>query len=659
LDENVEARAVELCKELEHHSHLYYVLDAPVISDFEYDRMFRELVDLEKNYPQLMRADSPTQRVGGEALDSFTKVRHRIPMLSLGNAFDDTELREFHNRVVKEVGNKVSYVTELKIDGLAMSLTYEEGKLVKGVTRGDGQQGENVTQNVRTVRSVPFDLHPVAHTPTLIETRGEVYMPKSVFLKLNEEREAQEKPLFANPRNAAAGGMRQLDSKITAERKLQSFCYALDPSGEFENHSDVMEHLVKLGFKVNPHYRVNNSIDEVIEYIKEWELKRHDLDYGTDGVVIKVNNISQQQELGFISREPRWAIAFKYPPEQVETLLERIEVQVGRTGAITPVAIMTPVLVAGSTVGRATLHNEGEIARKDVRPGDYVLVQKAGDVIPEVVGPVLSKRNNTSPWVPPAECPICKSILVREEEQAARRCINPECPAQIYEKLKHFVGRDALNIDGLGDRIIGQLLDSKLVKNAADIYDLRREQVLTLEGFSFRSADNLLESIENSKKVALAKFLFALGIPHVGKTNARFLANEFEEIDKLSQAGFERLRALEGIGDIMAKSICDYFQNPETLQLLQTLFMRGVVLEASKKAEGKLSGRSFVITGTLSRGRNEAEEFIRANGGTASGSVSKNTSYLVAGDKAGSKLDRAKSLGVPVIDEEELMALIS
>ena len=437
------ARASELRELIDHHSHQYYVLDNPEISDFEFDRLFRELQDLETEHPELQTPDSPTQRVGGAPLDSFTKVKHRVPMLSLGNAFSEEELRAWHKRVVNGVGEKVQYVTELKIDGLAMSFTYENGKLKTGATRGDGTTGEDVTSNVRTIRSVPLTLkRGVGGVPPLIEVRGEVYMPGSAFAELNARMEELGKPMYANPRNTAAGSVRQLDPKLTAERKLSTFIYGMDPTGTAKTHAEVMARLQELGFRVNPNYKVHDSIESVLEYVEEWRDKRHELDYGTDGVVIKVNDLGQQEELGFVSREPRWAIAFKYPPEQAETLLRDIMVNTGRTGAVTPFAMLEPVFVAGSTLSLATLHNEDEVARKDVRPGDTVIVHKAGDVIPEVIGPVLSKRpKNARRWKMPKNCPACGTELVREEGEAVRRCVNPECPSRILESTFHFVSR--------------------------------------------------------------------------------------------------------------------------------------------------------------------------------------------------------------------------
>jgi DNA ligase (NAD+) len=659
--EDVEARAAWLREVVDHHAHRYYVLDSPEISDSDYDRLFRELVEMEEAHPELRTPDSPTQRVGGAPVDTFRKVQHRIPMLSLGNAFEEEELREWHRRVVKGVGEDVQYVTELKIDGLAMSLTYEDGLLSVGATRGDGSTGEDVTANIRTIRSVPLRLKRAEGGPRLIEVRGEVYMPKPVFQELNARQEEEGRPLYVNPRNTAAGAVRQKDPRLTASRKLAMFMYAMDPTGNLERHSEVLQRLADLGFTVNPHHRLHQGIDGVLEYIEEWRERRHHEDYGTDGVVIKVDSLAQQQELGFISREPRWAIAFKYAAEQQETVLRQILVNVGRTGAVTPYAVMDPVFVGGTTVERATLHNEDDIARKDVREGDTVIVQKAGDVIPEVVGPVLARRPKRSkPWTPPAHCPVCGTELVREEGEVIRRCINPDCPSRIFEFLGHFVSRGAMTIDGLGGQTLRQMLDTGMVKTAGDLYRLTKEDLLQLDGFADRSADNLLQNIERSKDTTLVRLLVALGIRHVGSTTAHLLARELGTIENIEQAGVEELSAIEGIGPVVAQAIYDFFQNPASQHLVRDLLGSGVrPAPPDAPAEGPLSGKTLVITGTLSRPRGEVEAEIKAAGGAVASDVSRKTGYVVVGESPGSKLEKARKLGVEVIDEAALAGLIS
>ncbi|MFN2465477.1 MAG: NAD-dependent DNA ligase LigA [Candidatus Dormibacteria bacterium] len=655
------ARAAQLREELERHNHSYYVLDQPTISDYEWDMLFRELSDLEALHPELRTTDSPTQRVGGTPRDAFSKVKHRRPMLSLANAFSHDEMRAWHKRVVNGVGENVRYVTELKIDGLAMSFTYENGEFRIGATRGDGSTGEDVTNNVRTIRSVPLRLKPgVGGVPETIEVRGEVYMPTASFAELNRVLEEAGKPTYANPRNTAAGSLRQLDPRITAQRKLQTFIYAMDPAGEARSQGAVLARLSELGFRVNPHYRVHDSIDEVLEYIESWRQKRHDLDYGTDGVVVKVDDHGQQLELGFVSREPRWAIAFKYPPEEAETLLRDIMVSVGRTGAATPFAMLEPVFVAGSTLSLATLHNEDEVARKDVRPGDTVIVRKAGDVIPEVIGPVLAKRaQGLKKWKMPRDCPRCGTELVREEGEAVRRCINVECPSRILESTFHFVSRGALNIDGLGYQTIRQMLDNGMIRIPSDIYALRKEQLLQLDGFAERSADKLLQSIERSKDTTLPKLLIALGIRHVGETVAGVLAREFGTIEALMEADVARLNAVEGIGPIVGQAVYDFFQNPASQHLIGELLAAGVRPEPPPAPrEGPLTGQLFVITGTLSEPRSHFENLIRERGGEIADSVTKKVTYVALGDNPGSKLAKAQKLGIEIIDETRLRELL-
>jgi DNA ligase (NAD+) len=655
------ARAAWLREELERHNHDYYVLDRPTISDYAWDMLFRELSDLEELLPELRTPDSPTQRIGGAPLDAFSKVKHRRPMLSLGNAFSHDDMRAWHRRVVNGVGERVRYVTELKIDGLAMSFTYEQGEFKIGATRGDGTTGEDATNNVRTIRSVPLKLKPgVGGVPEVIEVRGEVYMPTASFVEVNQALEEAGKPTYANPRNTAAGSLRQLDPRITARRKLQTFIYAMDPAGDAHSQSEVLVRLQDLGFRVNPNYEVHDSIDRVLDYIELWRDSRHDLDYGTDGVVIKVDDHGQQEELGFVSREPRWAIAFKYPPEQAETLLRDIMVNVGRTGAATPFAVLEPVLVAGSTLSLATLHNEDEVARKDVRPGDTIIVHKAGDVIPEVIGPVLARRpKGLRKWKMPSRCPRCGTELVREEGEAVRRCINVECPSRILESTFHFVSRGAMNIDGLGYQTIRQMLDAGMIRIPSDIYRLAKEQLLELEGFADRSAEKLLQSIERSKATTLPRLLIGLGIRHVGETVANVLAREFGTVEALMAADVERLKAVDGIGPIVGQAVYDFFQNPASGHLVGRLMEVGVRPEPPPAPrQGPLTGTTFVITGTLSEPRSHFEALIHDLGGELTDSVTKKTNYVVVGDNPGSKLAKGQKLGIEIVDEAGLSELL-
>ena len=658
--EEAQARILELRTEIERANRQYYVLDQPEITDAEYDALFRELVDLETQFPELVTPDSPTQRVGGPPSDAFAKVTHRVPMLSLGNAFDREEVREFDRRIRRGLGDlKVEYVTELKIDGLAMSLLYENGSYSVGATRGDGYVGEDVTPNVKTIPSVPLSVKLPPRFPSTFEVRGEVYMPKRSFQRLNADLAAQGQPLFANPRNAAAGAVRQLDPRVTASRRLDTFMYALDPPGRARSQDQILTGLAEVGFHVNDTHRTHGSIESVIAFLDEWQGRRHELDYEIDGIVIKVNDLGQQAELGFVSRSPRWALAFKFPPEQAETTVDAIKVYVGRTGAITPVAWLNPVVVGGTTVSRATLHNEDEVARKDVRPKDHVIIQRAGDVIPEVVRVILEKRPKSSrPWHMPRKCPECGSDLVREPGEAATRCINPTCPAQVLEHLRHFVG--SLDIEGFGYATLQQLIDRKYVKDPSDLYHLTREQLLSLEGFAEKSAQNLLDRIEASKVTTLTRFLNALGIGHVGWTMAGLLAEQFGTIERLQDASLDDLRAVGGVGPRVAEAVHDYFELPDSRRLIERLLAAGVQPRAPQRREGPLEGKTFVITGTLSSmTRGEAEDRIKALGGTMGSSVSRKTDYLVVGADPGSKLARAQKLKVPVVDEAALLELLA
>ena len=649
------ARADELRALIDHHGRLYHVLDAPEISDAEYDRLFRELVEIESEHPELQTPDSPTQRVGAAPSDAFTKVRHRSPMLSLGNAFSPDEVAAFVRRAERIVGDIDEYVCELKIDGLAMSLLYRDGGFVRAATRGNGVEGEDVTANVRTIRSVPMRLHDIPRgLPSELEVRGEVYLPKPRFAALNARLEEQGKPTYANPRNAAAGAVRQLDPSVTASRGLSTFMYVLDPLGPLRGQAEALDALAGMGFRVNPHRHVARSLDEVLAFLDHWREKRHGLDYDTDGVVIKVAPVAQQVELGFVARSPRWAIAYKFPPEEVETVVLDIAIQVGRTGTVTPVAHLEPVVVAGSTVRRCTLHNEDEVARKDVRISDTVVLHKAGDVIPEIVRPILEKRpKNARPWQMPSRCPACDSELIREVGEVARRCVNPLCPAQRLERLRHFASRGGLNIEGLGEAVIEQLLGAGFVSDAADLFGVTVEQLLTLDGFAQRSAEKLHTSIAARKHVPLPRFLYALGIPDVGESTAQLLAQAFGSIDALGSATAEQLTAVPGIGPIVGDRVGRWFATDEARDLLRRLRSKGVEPEAVEVVSGgPWEGQSWVLTGTLeTMTRADAEARIRRLGGTPASSVSKKTHTVVAGASAGTKLARANELGVRVIDE--------
>ena len=657
--EEARARVIELRRLIDEANRQYYVLDNPEITDAEYDTLFLELVELEAQYPELVTPDSPTQRVGGPPSDAFAKVTHRTPMLSLGNAFERDEVREFDKRVRRALGDvKVEYVTELKIDGLAMSLLYEQGRYKIGATRGDGYVGEDVTPNVKTIPSVPLSVTIPKEFPQTFEVRGEVYMPKRSFQRLNTELAAEGKAPFANPRNAAAGAVRQLDPRITARRRLDTFIYALDPPGSAKSQEQILERLAQMGFHVNDNRRTHPDIEAVIAFLDEWQEKRHGLDYEIDGIVIKVNDLGQQAELGFVSRSPRWALAFKFPPEQAETVIEDIKIYIGRTGAATPVAWLRPTQIAGVTVSRATLHNEDEVARKDVRPHDHVIIQRAGDVIPEVVRVLKEKRSKSSrPWHMPKKCPECGTDLVREPGEAATRCINPTCPAQVLEHLRHFVG--ALDIEGLGYATLQQLIDRKLVEDPADLFHLTKEQLLSLEGFADKSAQNLLDRLEASKSTTFMRFLVALGINHVGWTMAGLLADHFGTIDRLQSASVDDLRAIGGVGATVAEGVHDYFQLQASRALIQRLLRAGIVIKQPERREGPLTGKTFVLTGTLSSlTRGQAEERIKSLGGTSGSGVTKKTDYLVVGADPGSKLEKAQRLKVPVLDEAAFLALL-
>ena len=646
-------RLEELRQQLRRHEHAYYVLDAPEVSDAEYDALFLELRRIEDERPDLVTADSPTQRVSGEASDQFAKVRHRSPMLSLQNAFDESEIRAFDKRVRAAVGDSVVYCAELKIDGLAMSLTYSKGRLQRAATRGDGTTGEDVTANVRTIRSVPLTIAPAKGLPEVFEVRGEVYFPIAGFEKLNREMEAAGKPRFVNPRNTAAGSVRQIDPNVTASRDLQTFMYTLDPAGPAHSQWDVLNTLESMGFRVNKNRRRLDSIDEVIEYHADWERSRHELEYEIDGMVVKVDSFPQQLELGFVSHSPRWAIAFKYAPEQAETEVEEIACYVGRTGVLTPVAHVKPVVVGGVTVRNVTMHNEAQVNEKGVYVGARVVIHRAGEVIPEIV----SVKDPKPGWRMPAKCPVCGGEVVREEPYVAHRCINPFCGAQRLERLRHFAA--VLDIEGLGYATLTQLIDRELVADPSDLFRLTKDQVRELDGFADRSAQNLVDRVAAASRPELARFVFALGIPQVGGATAEVLAGEFGSIERLREAGEENLLAVEGVGPSMAHELHAYFHGPGA-ELVVRLLAAGVApQQAEAAADGPFTGKTFVFTGTMeTMSRPDAEALVRKLGGKAVGSVSAKTDYVVAGPGAGSKLEKAQKLKLNVLDEGQFKALL-
>lgn len=661
------AEAEKLRREIRHNEYLYYVLDAPEITDAEYDRMMVRLRELEARYPDSIPADSPTQRVGGRASSQFTEVRHLEPLLSLGNVFSAEELRAFDERVRSGLpaGSKVEYVMEPKIDGLACSLIYENGKLVRAATRGDGVVGENVTANVRTIRSIPLTLKvPEGEAvPELLDVRGEVYMPRQAFMRLNEQRAERGESEFANPRNAAAGSLRQLDPQVTASRSLSFFAYYLVGEGAQPKHSESLALLARYGFKVSENYKVVENIDEAIKYIGDFNELRQGLSYDTDGAVIKVNDVYQQRILGATGKDPRWATAYKYPPEQAETTLEDIDWRVGRTGVLTPTAVLTPVKLSGSVISRATLHNEDFIRAKDIRIGDRVVINKAGEIIPEVLRVVVEKRTGDEKEVEiPNVCPECGWRVERQGEEAAIRCTNPHCPALGREGLIHFVSRDAMNIDGCGPSVINALLDAGLVRDAADLYSLRKEDLLKLERMGEKSADNLLAALTESKKNELDKLLFALGIRHVGAKVARILATEFGSMEKLQQAQPEELAQIRDIGDKIAESAVTWLNVPANIDLVERLAAAGLTMTFTPPAsqeDNPFFGKTLVFTGTMpTLGRAEAKTMAQDVGAKVSGSVSKKTDYVIAGAEAGSKLEKAQQLGVTVIDEAEFLRLL-
>ncbi|MEM5007990.1 NAD-dependent DNA ligase LigA [Priestia megaterium] len=660
--ETAKSRVQELRDLLNQYGYEYYVLDQPSVPDAEYDKLMNELIEIEESFPELKTADSPTQRIGGQVLDAFEKVQHQTSMLSLGNAFNEEDLRDFDRRVRQAVGDEFSYVCELKIDGLAVSLRYEDGYLVLGATRGDGTTGENITENLKTIRSIPLRIK----EPLSMEVRGEAFMPRKSFKALNEAKMERDEVPFANPRNAAAGSLRQLDPKIAAKRNLDIFVYAMTDTGELEidSHSESLNLLDELGFKTNKERQTCETIEDVIAYIESWQTQRPELSYDIDGIVVKVDSFDQQAELGTTAKSPRWAIAYKFPAEEVVTKLVNIELTVGRTGVITPTAILEPVQVAGTTVQRASLHNEDLIREKDIHIGDYVVVKKAGDIIPEVVNVIEEKRTGEEQeFTMPTHCPECESELVRLEEEVALRCINPSCPAQIREGLIHFVSRNAMNIDGLGEKVISQLFREQLIKDVADIYTLTKHQLIELERMGEKSADNLIAAIEASKENSLERLLFGLGIRHVGAKAAKTLAQHFETIDKLTKATYDELVAINEIGAKMADAIVAYFTQEEVQELIHelkeygvNLTYKGPKLVSVENVDSVFAGKTVVLTGKLEQlSRNEAKARIEALGGKVTGSVSKKTDLVVAGEEAGSKLIKANELEIEVWDEARLL----
>ena len=667
VDVNVDRRAAELHREINHHNYRYYVLDDPDVTDAEYDRLMTELRRLEQEYPHLVTPASPTQRVGAAPADGFSQVQHSRPMLSLSNAFDDDDLQAWYRRVKGLLdGADFDLVCELKIDGLAVSLRYQNGELQQGATRGDGYTGEDVTQNLRTIRSIPITLR--GDPPPDLEVRGEVYLPVEDFRRLNEERAERGEQLYANPRNTGAGSVRQLDPKITASRNLQIWVYSLGGAEDHplpEGHWASMEWLSALGFRTNPNNRRFHTLDEASDYYRYWLESRHDLPYEVDGVVIKVDPFSYQSTLGFVGREPRWAIAYKFPAEQAVTRLINIGINVGRTGSLNPYAILEPVIVSGATVKQASLHNEEDIHRKDIRVGDWVTVERAGDVIPQVVGSIVERRTgDEQPFLMPAHCPVCGTPVVKPESEAMHRCPNFGCPVQFFELLKHFVSKGAMDIDGLGEQWCGTLIEKGLVNDLSGLYYLRKDKLLELDRMGDKLATRVLGNVEASKQRSLVRVLFALGILHVGPEIAELLTNRFPSIDSLAQASEEELTEIPGIGPKIAESVAAYFTVPSNLEVIEKLRQAGVKLHQEVQQVDRdslpLSGQSFVVTGTLSAfPRREAESRIKALGGSVGSSVTRRTSYLVAGESPGSKLDAAQKLGTPVLDEAGFLELLA
>ncbi|MEO0131203.1 MAG: NAD-dependent DNA ligase LigA [candidate division WOR-3 bacterium] len=665
MDEKEAKKEIErLRKEIRYHDYRYYVLNDPVISDYEYDMLYKKLVELEKKFPHLITPDSPTQRVGGEPLKEFKSVIHEIPMLSLDNTYSYEELKEFDKRIRKSVPN-VHYLCELKVDGVAVSLLYRDGKFIRGATRGDGHKGDDITLNLKTIKTLPLNL--LTDNPDFLnmEVRGEVFLTKKQFLELNREREEEGEPLFANPRNACAGSLKLLDPKEVAKRNLDIFIHTIPkpPSEKYDSDYQVLEKLKESGFKIIPHSEVLKSINEVISYCEEWKDKKEDLPYEVDGIVIKVDSFKHRFELGETIKSPRWAVAYKYPPKQATTKIKRIYVQVGRVGTLTPVAEFEPVFLSGTTITHATLHNYDEIKRKDIKIGDWVIIEKAGEVIPQVVKVVKDKRTGKEKeFKMPETCPVCGGKVVREAEEVAYRCINASCPAQIKRRIIHFASRQAMDIEGLGEKWVEIFVDKGFIKDFSDIYKLKfkKNEILKLERMGEKSTENLLAGIEKSKNRPFHRVLYALGIRHIGLGTAQILANAFNNIDELMKASKERLASISGIGPIVAESIYNFFHTKENIELINKLKEVGINFEREKKEEKKiLTGKTFVVTGTLKNfTRQQIHELILSLGGNVATSVSKKTDYLICGADPGSKLDKAKELGIKIIGEEEFLEMI-
>jgi len=662
--ERVKQRIAELRDRVNYHNHRYYILDDPEVSDSEYDALMIELKKLEEEHPELVTPDSPTQRVGAQPVAAFGIVNHPRPLLSLANAFSDEDLDAWFRRLTGLVPDqKIDFVCELKIDGLAVALTYEDGIFTVGATRGNGYQGENITQNLKTIRSIPLSVGATA--PKRFEVRGEAYLPKEGLKRINEERAAEKLPLFANPRNAAAGSVRQLDPRITARRPLDIFIYQLGwaEGGQVpDTHWETMQYLKALGFKINRNITRCKDLDAVKAFCRDWSGRRDDLPYDVDGVVIKVNSIALQEELGSVGHDPRWAIAFKYPAVQGTTRLIDIGINVGRTGSLNPYAVLEPVSIGGVTIKQATLHNEEDIHRKDLRIGDWVLVQRAGEVIPEIVEPIVSRRTGEEKvFHMPSACPVCGAEVIKPEGEAVHRCTNTACPAQALEAIKHFASKSAMDIDGMGEKLCTALFEKGLVKDSGDLYYVTREQLMNLERMGETRAARVLDSLEASKLRPLAQLYFALGIPNVGEETAAILARQFNSIDKLSGASAKELMNIPSIGPKISEGILAFFRQPQNVRIIDKLRQAGVVMQAAEQPAGDqpLSGLEFVITGKLEMsGRQEIEARIRSLGGKAASDVTRRTNYLVAGRDPGSKLTRAQSLGIRVLDEKEFLALL-
>ncbi len=659
-------RIEQLVEQLTRYDRAYFVDDEPLVSDAIYDQLFHELLNLETQYPDLTLSHSPTKRVGSEPIEAFDKVEHEVAMLSLSNAFSEQELRDFDRRVKSLLDSSVEYVCELKIDGLAVSLLYEDGHFIRGATRGDGTVGEDITSNLKTIRSIPLTID----APGRLEVRGEAFMPKEAFERLNEARAQKGESLFANPRNAAAGSLRQLDPKIAASRQLDLFIfgYGTWPEETIQQHSERLAYLKELGLKVNPHWKRCTSIDEVIDYVEEWTEKRNSLPYEIDGIVIKVNDINKQEQLGFTARTPRWATAYKFPAIEAVTTLYDVELSVGRTGVVTPTALLEPVFVDGSTVSRATLHNQDQIKALDIHLGDRVIIKKAGDIIPKVVRVLKEERKEDAvPYTMPDKCPACHSELVHLDDEVALRCINPNCPAQVKEGLIHFASRDAMNIDGLGEKIIEQLFEAKLIQSIPDLYRLQKEQLLPLERMGEKSVENLLKAIEQSKANSLEKLLFGLGIRHIGAKAADIIAAHFITMENIQKATFEDLVAIDEIGEKMAQSVVQFFAEPKVNDLIEALATLGLNMtykdvekeDVTSALTEAFQNKTVVLTGRLEHyTRKEAKELIEANGGKVTGSVSGNTDLLIAGENAGSKYEQAQKLQVPIWDEKTFISIV-